>query len=153
MKTLGLYLHIPFCLQKCNYCDFCSAPASETVRATYVEALCAHLRALSPTAREYTVDTVYFGGGTPTLLCAADFSRILDTVRTHFSLDAHAEVTAECNPVTGAQALFYGMREAGINRLSIGLQSIHENELKLLGRLHSFADFQNSFSAALPEYA
>jgi len=148
VKTLGLYLHIPFCLQKCNYCDFCSAPASETVRAAYVEALCAHLRALSPAARDHVVDTVYLGGGTPTLLCAADFSRILDTVRACFSLLPDAEITAECNPVTGAQALFYGMREAGINRLSIGLQSIHENELKLLGRLHSFTDFQNSFSAA-----
>lgn len=148
MKKLGLYLHIPFCLQKCNYCDFCSAPASESVRADYVNALCKHLAALAPQARDYTVDTVYFGGGTPTLLSAEEFSCILDTVRAHFSLLPNAEITAECNPVTGAEVLFAGMREAGINRLSIGLQSIHENELKLLGRLHSFADFENTFLAA-----
>ncbi len=148
MKTLGLYLHIPFCLQKCNYCDFCSAPASAEMRAIYVDALCAHLRAIAPRAQGYTVDTVYLGGGTPTLLSATDFSRILDTVMAHFSLDAHAEITAECNPVTGAEMLFCGMRAVGINRLSIGLQSMHENELKLLGRLHSFADFESTFLAA-----
>ena len=148
MKALGLYLHIPFCLQKCNYCDFCSAPASAETRAAYVEALCAHLRALAPAARDYTVDTVYLGGGTPTLLCAKDFSQILDTVRAHFTLLPQAEISSECNPVTGAEALFYGMREAGVNRLSIGLQSVHEQELQLLGRLHSFADFESTFAAA-----
>ena len=148
MKALGLYLHIPFCLQKCNYCDFCSAPASAGTRAAYVDALCAHLRAVAPSAQEYTVDTVYLGGGTPTLLSAEEFSQILDTVRAHFTLLPHAEITSECNPVTGAEALFCGMREAGINRLSIGLQSVHEQELRLLGRLHSFADFESTFTAA-----
>ncbi len=147
-KSLGLYLHIPFCLQKCNYCDFCSAPASEQTRAAYVAVLCAHLAAVAPTTRDYAVDTVYLGGGTPTLLSADDFLRILDTVRACFVLLPDAEITAECNPVTGAEALFCGMREAGINRLSIGLQSVHEKELKLLGRLHSFADFQSTFAAA-----
>lgn len=148
MKTLGLYLHIPFCLQKCHYCDFCSAPASAGTRKAYVEALCAHLREIAPTASAHTVDTVYFGGGTPTLLDATDFARILDTVRAHFHILPDAEITSECNPVTGAEALFDGMREAGVNRLSIGLQSIHEKELKLLGRLHSFADFESAFTAA-----
>ena len=148
MKRLGLYLHIPFCLQKCNYCDFCSAPASAQARAKYADALCAHLRALAPKAKEYAVDTVYLGGGTPTLLTADEFSQILDTVRAHFHVLPDAEITSECNPVTGAEPLFYGMREAGINRLSIGLQSVHEQELKLLGRLHSFADFESTFAAA-----
>lgn len=148
MKKLGLYLHIPFCLQKCNYCDFCSAPAAESVRAAYVGALCKHLAAVAPMAREYTVDTVYLGGGTPTMLSAEDFLRILDTVKAHFALLSDAEITAECNPVTGAEPLFHGIRRAGINRLSIGLQSIHEKELKLLGRLHSFADFESTFAAA-----
>ena len=148
MRKLGLYLHIPFCLQKCNYCDFSSSPASKSVRAAYVLALCAHLRALSPLAREHVIDTVYLGGGTPTLLSPAEFSQILNTVRAYFELLPDAEITSECNPVTGAEALFCGMREAGINRLSIGLQSIHERELKLLGRLHSFADFESSYTAA-----
>ena len=148
MKTLGLYLHIPFCLQKCLYCDFCSAPASAETRGRYVAALCAQLRAVAPMARERAVDTVYFGGGTPTLLSATDFLQILDTVRDFYALARDAEITAECNPVTGAEPLFYGMRAAGINRLSIGLQSVHAEELKRLGRLHSLADFENSFGAA-----
>ena len=148
MKALGLYLHIPFCLQKCNYCDFCSAPASTEIRAAYVEALCAHLRAIAPSAREYTVDTVYLGGGTPTLLSPADLARILDTVRANFALLQGAEITSECNPVTNTDGLFEGLLQAGVNRLSIGLQSVHEKELKLLGRLHSFADFESTFAAA-----
>ena len=148
MKKLGLYLHIPFCLQKCNYCDFCSAPASPATRAAYVDALCAHLRAVAPQASAYEVDTVYLGGGTPTLLSPADFSRILDTVRAHFNVLSDAEITSECNPVTNADGLFEGLLQAGINRLSIGLQSVHENELKCLGRLHSFADFESTFKAA-----
>ena len=148
MKALGLYLHIPFCLQKCNYCDFCSAPASAKTRDAYVQALCAHLRAVAPKARAYTVDTVYLGGGTPTLLSPADFSQILDTVRACFNVLPNAEITSECNPVTNTDGLFEGLLHAGVNRLSIGLQSVHENELKCLGRLHSFTDFESTFAAA-----
>ena len=148
MKRLGLYLHIPFCLQKCNYCDFCSAPASSTTRAAYVQALCAHLRAVAPQASAYELDTVYLGGGTPTLLSPTDFSQILDTVRANFRVLPDAEVTSECNPVTNTDGLFEGLLQAGVNRLSIGLQSVHESELKRLGRLHSFADFENTFKAA-----
>lgn len=147
-RTLGLYLHVPFCLRKCNYCDFCSAPAGAETRAAYVEALCRHLTALAPLARERTVDTVYFGGGTPTLLHPTDFARIMGTVRAHFDLDARAEVTAECNPVTNAAGLFEGLLEAGIDRLSVGLQSIREEELRLLGRLHTFGDFLATYEAA-----
>lgn len=147
-KKLGLYLHVPFCLQKCNYCDFCSAPASAQTRAAYVEALCAQLRAMAASARDHTVDTVYLGGGTPTLLSPADFARILTTVREFYVLDPHAEVTTECNPVTNTDGLFEGLLQAGVNRLSIGLQSIHEKELQLLGRLHSYKDFENTFHAA-----
>ncbi len=145
---LGLYLHIPFCLRKCNYCDFCSAPSDQSTRSAYVDALCAHLAHVAPRTAGRTVDTVYFGGGTPTLLSTYDFARILDTVRTHYTLRGDAEITAECNPVTGGDALFAGLVAAGVNRLSIGLQSIHEKELALLGRLHSFADFKHTVLAA-----
>ena len=147
-QHFGLYLHIPFCKSKCNYCDFCSSPASAETRAAYVDALCAHLAHTAPLAKDRTVDTVYLGGGTPTLLSPVEFSRILDTVRAHFDILPHAEITTECNPVTNCDGLFDGLLQAGINRLSIGLQSIHEKELKLLGRLHSFADFESTFSAA-----
>ncbi len=146
--TLGLYLHIPFCGRKCHYCDFCSARASEETRAAYVDALCAHLAALAPTARGRRVDTVYLGGGTPTILTEAQLTRILGTVRAHYTLDADAEITVECNPVTGRDALFEALVATGVNRLSIGVQSVHENELALLGRAHTYADFLATLDAA-----
>lgn len=148
MHTLGLYLHIPFCVRKCHYCDFCSAAASADTRAAYVDALCAEIAAKSALATGHSVDTVYFGGGTPTLLSPSDFSRIMRTVRAHFDLLADAEITTECNPVTGCDALFEGLVAAGINRVSIGVQSVHDNELALLGRAHNFADFLSTFDAA-----
>ena len=150
MKPLGLYLHIPFCKSKCLYCDFCSFPRphAETVEA-YVTALCNDLNARASDCADYEVDTVYFGGGTPTLLSAEQLERIMDvlTVRYHLSLDA--EITAECNPATADRSLFLRMRRAGWNRLSIGLQSAQKNELKALGRLHSFEDFCKTWDNAL----
>ncbi|MBQ3483143.1 MAG: radical SAM family heme chaperone HemW [Clostridia bacterium] len=146
--TLGLYLHIPFCVQKCRYCDFYSAPADDAARAAYVAALAAHLRAAAPAARDRVIDTVYFGGGTPTLLTGAQFATVMDTVRAHYDLAPDAEITAECNPVTNAEHPAEGLLAAGINRLSIGLQSANENELRLLGRLHDYRAFARTFAAA-----
>ena len=147
-RTLGLYLHIPFCVRKCNYCDFCSAAASANARAAYVDALCAHLTASAPLARDRVVDTVYLGGGTPTILKDAELTRILDTVRAYYALTKDVEITTECNPVTGRDGLFDALVHAGVNRLSIGVQSMHENELSLLGRAHTFDDFLATFDAA-----
>lgn len=148
MPKLGLYLHIPFCRGKCHYCDFCSAPAGVEERHAYVEALCRHLAFLAPEAHDYTVDTVYLGGGTPTLLHTDEIAHILATVRAHYALEQEAEITTECNPVTDADGLFEGLLAAGVNRVSIGLQSIHGTELKALGRLHDFADFQSTYAHA-----
>lgn len=148
MKKLGLYIHIPFCLRKCNYCDFCSAPTDERTKSRYVAALFRQIAAVAPRAAGYVVDTVYFGGGTPTLLSGKELAQITDTVRKHYVLETGAEITAECNPVTNTAGLFEGLLAAGVNRVSIGLQSIHENELRLLGRLHSYADFVATFKAA-----
>lgn len=148
MESLGLYLHVPFCVQKCKYCDFHSAASTPEARTAYVRALCRHLEAAAPTVRDMTVDTVYLGGGTPTLLDTADFKAILDTVRGHFALERDAEITAECNPVTHADGLMEGLREAGVNRLSIGLQSADEGELRLLGRPHGFSEFLSTYEAA-----
>lgn len=146
--TLGLYLHIPFCARKCNYCDFCSARESADTRRAYVSALVAHLAATAPRAGDRVIDTVYFGGGTPTMLSPADFSRIMDTVRACFTLSPHAEITTECNPVTYTDGLFEGLLAAGINRVSIGLQSTNAKELSLLGRLHTADDFYHTLAAA-----
>ena len=147
-KALGLYIHVPFCLRKCHYCDFYSAPSNAAHRAAYVAALCAHLRQKSHTVSGYTVDTVYLGGGTPTVLEVAEIAAILGTVRQCYPLAAEAEITVECNPVTNAEGLFEGLLAAGVNRLSIGLQSTHNNELQALGRLHTYEDFLTTYRAA-----
>ena len=111
-------------------------------------ALCRHIEATAGRARGYTVDTVYVGGGTPTLLGATPLARILDTVRAHYALASDAEITVECNPVTHAEGLLEGLLRAGCNRLSIGLQSASDRELFLLGRAHTRADFESTLAAA-----
>lgn len=149
MKDLGLYLHIPFCKSKCLYCDFCSfpRPSEETVEA-YVNALCRDISDRGAHSAEYTVSTLYLGGGTPTILSLSQMEKITEAVRTSFSLSPDAEITAECNPKTGGEAYFRQLRALGFNRLSIGLQSAHANELKALGRAHTLADFQHTWEAA-----
>ena len=149
MKTLGLYVHIPFCRSKCLYCDFCSFPRQDEEKMTeYVTALYRDLRAHAPACREYTVDTVFLGGGTPTTLPAYLLKDLMGEIYKYYNVAPDAEITAECNPVTGERELFARMRAAGINRLSIGLQSAHENELKALGRLHNFETFATCFADA-----
>ncbi len=149
MKSLGLYLHIPFCKSKCLYCDFCSFPRPTAENAeAYVGALCRDLAARAADCRDRSVDTVYVGGGTPTVLTAEQLERIMDTVARYYHLTEKAEITAECNPATADQGMLQRMKRAGWNRLSIGLQSASYNELKALGRLHSFDRFLNTWSDA-----
>jgi oxygen-independent coproporphyrinogen-3 oxidase len=149
MKKLGLYLHIPFCRSKCLYCDFCSFPRQDEEKmAAYVDALYRDLRAHAPACRDYVVDTVFLGGGTPTTLPAYLLKELMGEIYKNYNVAPDAEITAECNPVTGERELFARMRAAGINRLSIGLQSAHEKELKALGRLHNFDIFATCFSDA-----
>lgn len=146
---LGLYIHIPFCRSKCLYCDFCSFPRADAERMeSYVTALCRDLASRAADAADYTVDSVYFGGGTPTILPARLLVRILETVLSRYRVAKDAEITAECNPATGGRETFAEMRRVGFNRLSIGLQSAHDVELRALGRLHTFADFEKTFLEA-----
>ncbi len=149
MKTLGLYLHIPFCRSKCAYCDFCSQPLpkAETVEQ-YVRALCRDLETRAEDCREYEVNTVYLGGGTPTFLSADALERILSTVKRSYRLSYDAEITAECNPATADREKLTRMRRAGFNRLSIGLQSAQERELRALGRAHNFEEFCRTWEDA-----
>lgn len=156
MKTTGLYLHIPFCKSKCRYCDFCSFPsAKQSAIEPYVNALCEEIKAYgdighphTKAVREQTVDTVYFGGGTPTLLSPEQFTKILKTARQIFSVAEDAEITAECNPATADADYFQALRAAGINRLSIGAQSMQDNELRRLGRLHTADDVRKTVADA-----
>ncbi len=140
--TLGLYLHIPFCIQKCLYCDFCSFPRPTMERMTaYTKELCQRLTASAPQCADRVVDTVYFGGGTPSLLPIACFEEILACLREHYALTDDCEITCECNPASADGLYLTALRRLGVNRLSIGLQSAHNHELRALGRAHSAEDF------------
>ncbi|MBQ3416664.1 MAG: radical SAM family heme chaperone HemW [Ruminococcus sp.] len=137
MKKMGLYIHIPFCKSKCNYCNFYSYCADENEYNTYIDALISSIIAHGKTYRNRTVDTVYFGGGTPSALGTDRLNRILHAVINAFVIASDAEITFEANP-TSADALdFVGLKEAGFNRISFGLQSANDNELKILGRRHT----------------
>ncbi len=149
MRSLGLYLHIPFCRSKCLYCDFCSVPHPEPARMeAYTDALCRELILRAPDCADHTVDTVYLGGGTPTVLPVDCLERILDTVFSHYRVFSGAECTVECNPATADRELFLRLQRAGLNRISLGVQSVHANELRALGRLHSFSDVEQSVADA-----
>ena len=148
-KRVGIYIHVPFCLRKCHYCDFCSfVGVGEGVRRAYATALCEELRAYRPYAAGYEVDTVYFGGGTPSLLAAEDMARVLGAIREVFSVREDAEITAEVNPKTADRELLSRWRELGICRLSIGVQSFDDGELSALGRLHTAREAEELFSLA-----
>ena len=138
-KTLGLYLHVPFCASKCRYCDFYSFAAGDDQMEAYTEALCRSIGDWGATCADYTVDTVYFGGGTPSLLGGVRLVRVLDAARSAFAIASDAEITVECNPDSMDETLLDALHRAGVNRLSVGVQSADEGELRRLGRRHSFA--------------
>ena len=148
MFPLEIYIHIPFCVNKCAYCDFLSAPSTEEERERYVNLLCEEIAASSVRAKEYEVVTVFFGGGTPSILKGEQIERILKVLRERFAIAENAEITLEMNPgtVTGEKLEIY--KRAGINRLSIGLQSVHNGELKMLGRIHTYEEFLESYHMA-----
>ena len=148
MKEIGVYIHIPFCIRKCNYCDFCSFAGRENDFFSYTEELCRRIELFASQTQKRRAETVYFGGGTPTLLPIECFAMLFDAIKTHFELDGSAEITVECNPATVDGEYLRSLRVLGVNRLSIGAQSANENELELLGRLHSFEDLCISFDCA-----
>ena len=149
-KGTGVYIHVPFCIQKCNYCDFCSYTKKEQGYINdYVNELCRRINAFGEkTHNKIFVDTVYFGGGTPTLLSKENFEVIMLCLCENFDISKDAEITVECNPASIDKDGLHELRKIGINRLSIGLQSANENELRLLGRIHSFEVFLKTFDDA-----
>lgn len=130
----GIYIHVPFCAVKCPYCDFYSVRYSASAVQAYTEAVCRNIRALPENLR---ADTVYFGGGTPSLLPVHLLAEILNTIITHCSLDAGAEITLEANPLTATADRLADWRRLGINRLSLGTQSFDADILRILGRKHT----------------
>jgi oxygen-independent coproporphyrinogen-3 oxidase len=149
MKRIGLYIHIPFCLQKCAYCDFYSIPGrDEALQKRYINALTLHMKTLSTTMEDRVFDTVYIGGGTPGLLTEEMLTALMNGIKDNFKLAEDAEITLETNPAVADEAKFRIMRSLGINRLSMGMQSSEESVLKTLGRLHTFDQFAETFREA-----
>ena len=144
-KKIELYLHIPFCKQKCLYCDFLSAPTDDMTRKKYVQTLIEEIKEKATEYQNYSIPTVFFGGGTPSLLPGSFIAEIMEAVNASFSVEKNAEITIECNPGTLNREKTAHYKKAGINRISLGLQSVHQEELQMLGRIHSFEDFLRSY--------
>ncbi|MBR5738816.1 MAG: radical SAM family heme chaperone HemW [Lachnospiraceae bacterium] len=147
-SPLELYVHVPFCVRKCGYCDFYSAPGTEKTQKAYVDTVIREIGE-SPFGKApgETVTSVFFGGGTPSILPEEELFRILDALRSAFRFSDNAEITVECNPGTVTPEKLSAYREAGVNRISLGLQSADDGILKRIGRIHSFRDFTESYRA------
>ena len=145
MNRLSLYIHIPFCVKKCHYCDFLSAPCKEETRQGYVETLCMEIVQRAKLYKDRIVDTIFFGGGTPSLLSAGQMGKIMDVIRQEFRVLPEAEISMEVNPGTVTKEKLEAYQKCGVNRLSIGLQSANNEELKVLGRIHTWEVFENTW--------
>ena len=147
-KKLGLYIHIPFCKSKCLYCDFYSLPHSETQMDRYTEALLKHMEELAPYSAAHTVDTVYFGGGTPSFLGIKRLCTLLKRIKKLYHVEKDAEITLEANPESLFDArMVRALRRAGFNRISLGVQSANDKELRAVGRIHTFEQVEKSVAA------
>lgn len=144
---LSLYIHIPFCVRKCGYCDFLSAAADAETRERYVQALLMEIDGYSKTeSAKRNVKTIYMGGGTPSVLTVSQLTDIFDKIKSVFNILDDTEISMEMNPGTADREKCMALRRMGINRLSIGLQSTNDKELKTLGRIHSYEDFLNTYT-------
>lgn len=150
-KELEIYIHIPFCVRKCAYCDFLSGPQDEGSRGRYVERLldeiCAYSNNMEVT-KNYQVSTIFLGGGTPSVLSANQIARVFDVLNRIFDIVEGAEITIEANPGTVTREKLEAYKQCGINRISFGLQSTNNEELKLLGRIHTYEEFLESYQLA-----
>lgn len=158
MKALSIYIHVPFCIQKCHYCDFLSAPATIETKEHYVSALIDSIRTRKvhvPSRQipwaEYEVRSVFFGGGTPSILPPEDIGRILECLREEFVFAKELEITLEANPATADARALTVWKQAGVNRLSIGVQSTDNEQLQRLGRVHTYEDAVRMYYMAREE--
>lgn len=147
MKHLGLYIHIPFCKQKCYYCDFASFPGKEHLQKDYINALCKEIRETFKTLDSYIIDSVFIGGGTPSILEICNME-LLFTEINKLNKSEDIEYSMECNPGSLNEEKLKIMKEFGINRISMGLQAVQDDLLKSIGRIHDFNDFKNNFNLA-----
>lgn len=146
MKELGIYVHIPFCKQKCSYCDFISYCDKNDLIEKYIKALKQEIKDSS--VNEYEISTIYIGGGTPSYIESKYISEILKTIKQKYNISRNVEITIEVNPGTATKEKLRDYVEAGINRISIGLQSCNNNLLKMIGRIHTYEDFLSTYKLA-----
>ena len=144
MEELGIYIHIPFCKQKCFYCDFCSFANKNEMQGKYVETVINEIKNITH-KEKYTVTTIYLGGGTPSILNPDYIKSILQEIKSSFEILDDAEITIEINPGTVNEEKLKKYKEYGINRLSIGLQSANDKILKKIGRIHDYKQFEETF--------
>lgn len=147
-EKLGIYIHIPFCVKKCNYCDFNSGVYSDSIKSEYIDALCKEIECKSDYFKNYKIDTIFMGGGTPSILPVDLTGRVFDTLRSFYNVNEDAEITIESNPGTLDADKLKAYRGFGINRISIGLQSTDKDQLKILGRIHTYEDFEENYNNA-----
>ena len=144
-NPLSLYVHIPFCTLKCSYCDFNSYAGIESLMRPFVDALCDEMLLWAPFLADRRVETVFFGGGTPSLLPIGEVNEVMSTMRGEFDLGPGAEVSLEANPGTVDREYLRGLRSLGVNRLSFGVQSFHDDELRALDRIHSAEEAKEAY--------
>ena len=147
-KDLGLYVHIPFCVKKCEYCDFLSWSAGEEEREQYVNALLTEIESYRDFAKGYRVSTIFVGGGTPSVLLPKQMEQVLQKIYEVFELEKRPEITVEVNPGTVDEEKLQCYKKNGVNRLSMGLQSVKDEKLRLLGRIHTYQEFVESYELA-----
>lgn len=146
MKELGMYVHIPFCKQKCSYCDFISYCDKNDLIEKYIKALKQEIE--NSSVNEYEISTIYIGGGTPSYIESKYISEILKTIKQKYNISRNVEITIEVNPGTSTKEKLRDYVEAGINRISIGLQSCNNNLLKMIGRIHTYEEFLSTYKLA-----
>lgn len=149
MKGLGLYIHIPFCLSKCNYCDFYSiGGASAETRDKYISAVCAHMKEYKLQAKNHILTSIYIGGGTPSLMSEVQLKTLMRSIKKNFRVSSRCEISMEVNPGTVDEKMLRVMRKLGINRLSMGAQSFNDTELLTCGRRHTSEDIYSCILSA-----
>ncbi|MCR8746558.1 radical SAM family heme chaperone HemW [Romboutsia lituseburensis] len=150
---LGLYIHIPFCISKCNYCDFNSCKLDFDMKKRYLDDLEIEMKLYNDDIKknnlENEITSIFIGGGTPSILSSSEIKRLFNSIKNNFNVKKEAEITMECNPGTLTKEKLITMKDVGVNRLSIGLQAVQDYHLKSIGRIHSYDEFEKNYKEAI----